>query len=83
MIEEVENFKFKNGDSVRIMASGVTGKVINHRHDRDDNVTTLVQWTDSNKVQHEQWCRETELGASGGAVSRDGTVDRPDVRKAG
>ena len=56
-------YKFKNGDQVRIIQSGIVGKVVDHRDDRDDNLNTLVQFINENKGVHEQWCRETELGS--------------------
>jgi hypothetical protein len=56
--------KFKNGDQVRIIQSGIVGKVVDHREDRDDNVTTLVEYVNANKGVHRQWCRETELGST-------------------
>jgi dsDNA-specific endonuclease/ATPase MutS2 len=60
---EKPNFKFKVGDSVRIIASGHSGKVIDHRDDRDDEVNTEVEFVDGTKRKHHQWCRETELGS--------------------
>src|ERR1700694_2865620 len=58
------SFKFKTGDQGRIIQSGIVGKVIDHREDRDDNVNTLVRFVNENKGVHEQWCRETELGST-------------------
>jgi hypothetical protein len=56
-------YKYTPGTSVRIIATGVVGKVIGNRDDRDDNVNTLVEWKDGQKQTRNQWCRETELGA--------------------
>jgi hypothetical protein len=57
-------FKFNTGERVRIIQSGIIGKVIDHRNDRDDNVDTLVQYTNARKGVTEQWVRETELGST-------------------
>jgi hypothetical protein len=72
-MKDETNYKFSNGATVRIIASGAVGNVIDHRADRDDGVNTLVQWKDGQKQTLEQWCRETELAEPRASESEKAT----------
>jgi hypothetical protein len=58
------SFKFSIGDSVVIVATGITGTVRGNYIDRDSKLSAFVSYADSNKQLHDQYFREEDLSSS-------------------
>jgi hypothetical protein len=62
------SFKFSVGESVVIIATGVTGKVLGNHINSAEQQYTLVQYADTSKTVHQDWFAEADLAAAAGST---------------